>query len=123
MTYPRIIDDGSVWIVIIPPVIWAGHFLAAYWIAALWCARAAGELSPAFWAILGLTLVALASIGWIARIATVSYGGLLRREGFIVDDRERSRKRFLGHVALLLCALNAVAVIFTAIPGVVFDRC
>lgn len=123
MTYPRIIDDGSVWIVILPPVIWAGHFLAAYWIAALWCARAAGVLTPAAWAILALTLVALAAIGWIARIATVDYGGLLRREASIADDRERSRKEFLGHVALLLCALNAVAVIFTAVPSVVFSRC
>ncbi|WP_284164752.1 hypothetical protein [Frigidibacter sp. SD6-1] len=123
MTYPRIIDDGSVWIVIMPPVIWAGHFLAAYWIAAVWCARGMGVLAPAAWAILALTLIALAAIGWIARIATVRYEGLLRHEASIADDRERSRERFLGHVALLLCALNAVAVIFTAAPSLVFGQC
>lgn len=123
MTYPRIIDDGSVWIVIMPPVIWAGHFLAAYWIAAVWCARDLGALAPAAWAILVLTVLALAAIGWLARVAVVNYGGSLRPVRAIAGDRDVARKRFLGHVALLLCALNAVAVVFTAIPSAVFPRC
>lgn len=123
MTFPRLIDDGSVWIVVIPPAIWAGHFLSAYWIAAVWCAAGQAGLAPAAWAILGLTVLALAGIGWTARVAAVRYGGRLRSGVAVSGDAAADRRRFLGHVALLLCALSVVAVIFTALPALVFDRC
>lgn len=123
MRFPRLVDEGSVWIVVAPPVIWAGHFLLAYWIASVWCARGGEGLVAANWTIVALTAVALAAIGWIVRVAVVRYGGHLRPEGEIAGDRDRERRRFLGHVALLLCALHAVAVVFTALPSLVFGQC
>ncbi|MCV2868843.1 hypothetical protein OEW28_09405 [Defluviimonas sp. WL0002] len=123
MRYPRIIDDGSVWIVIVPPLIWALHFLAAYWIAAVWCAREAGSLTPAAWSIIVLTILALVAISLIGRVAAVRYGGFTRPGRESAGDTQADRRQFLGHVALLLCVLNAAAVMMTAIPSVMFGRC
>lgn len=123
MRYPRVIDDGSVWIVVIPPVIWAAHFLLSYWIAAVWCAADLGALAPVRWAIGGLTVAALAGIGWIARIAVRRYSGRFRPLRSYHHDNEDARKGFLGHVALLLAALNSAAVLFTAAPAMVFAQC
>lgn len=123
MTYPRLIDDGSVWIVATPPVIWAAHFLLCYWLAAVWCAAGLGPLAPVAWIVGGLTAAALAAIGWVARVALVRYGGGLAPGRAIARNDEADRRQFLGHVALLLCVLNAVAVVMTALPALVFPSC
>lgn len=123
MTYPRLIDDGSVWIVAAPPLIWAAHFLLSYGIAAVWCAGDAGALAPVRWTVAGLTLAALAGLGAVARVAVRGYGGGLAPGRAINRDAEADRAQFLGHVALLLCVLTIVATLFTALPAVVFARC
>lgn len=127
MSYPRLVDDRSIWVMVAPSVIWAAHFLLCYWIAAIWCAKAAGggsgPLQPVAWAVAGVTALALGLIWALARHAWRRYGGSLFIGRSIAEDRAEDRKRFLGHVALLLCVLNTVAVIFTALPVLVFDRC
>lgn len=123
MTYPRLIDDGSVWIVVIPPVIWAAHFLTCYWVAAVWCASGAAPLTPVVWAIAAITVAALGGIGWAAVVAVRRYGGLRRPGHHVSRDEPEGRKAFLGHVALLLASLNGVAVLFTALPVLVFRQC
>ena len=123
MSFPRLIDDGSVWIVVTPPVIWAAHFLLCYWIAAIWCAAELGALAPVRWAIAALTVAALAAIGWTARIAITRYSGRFQPLASYHGNDDDARKSFLGHVALLLSALNSAAVILTAAPAMVFAQC
>ena len=123
MTYPRLIDDGSVWIVAAPPLIWAAHFLLSYGISAVWCAGDAGALAPVRWTLAGLTLAALAGLGAVARVAVRGYGGGLAPGRAINRDADADRAQFLGHVALLLCVLSAVATVFTALPVAAFARC
>lgn len=123
MTYPRLVDDGSVWIVAAPPLIWAAHFLSSYILAAVWCAGDGGALGPVRWILAGLTLAAVAGIAAVARVAVRRYGGGLAPGRAINRDAEADRAQFLGHVALLLCLLSLLATLFTALPAVVFARC
>ncbi len=45
---PRVIDQGSVWILVAAPSIWAAHFLLSYWVAAIWCGSLAAWLAFAY---------------------------------------------------------------------------
>lgn len=122
----RLLEEGSIWIVVAGPVIWAAHFLLCYWAAAVWCAKiapAAGGIGPVRAAVGGLTVVALALIALIARLAVRRYHGVLVIDEAITDDTEGGRTRFMGHATLLLCALSATAVLFDALPALVFRTC
>lgn len=120
---PRVIDQGSVWILVAAPTIWAVHFVASYVIAAVWCAKVGASLVEPRWIIAGLGLVGIALIAWLGRIAMRRYGGIFLVFEEITDSSERGRDRFIGHVSLLLCVLSAVAILFTVIPGMVFSTC
>ncbi len=126
MKQKTLFEEGSLWPVIAALGIWAAHFLLSYWAAALWCAKAADGSGSLFWvrlAIAVLTLLALAAIAWLARHAVRRYGGRLTFEDDLTEDSAAERARFLGHATLLLCALSAVAVLFDAVPAVVFSTC
>lgn len=120
---PRLIDDGSLWIMIAAPSIWAAHFLISYWVAAIWCAKIGGSLLDVRWIIAALGLASIALIGLLALIAVRRYGGTLIIFEEITEDSRPARERFMGHVSLLLCILSAVAVGFTVIPGLVMQTC
>ena len=122
-------ETGSgtdLWRVIAAPVLWALHFLACYLIAAVWCAKLGRDapLEGARIAVLVATLLALAGIGWSAH-------GLwrVRARSLTDDDFEfehnspEERHRFLSHVALMLCVLSAVAVLYVAIPAIYLASC
>lgn len=112
--------------VIAAPVIWAAHFLACYVLAAVYCEKMgrASDLGPARAGILVLTALALGGIGAVTR-------GLwrVRARSLTDDDFEfehnspEERHRFLAHVALMLCALSAVAVLYVAIPALYLTSC
>lgn len=124
---PRLIDAGSVWILAAAPSIWAAHFLVSYWVAAVWCAKSTsgdlgGWLEPR-WIAVWLGLASVAMIVWLGVIAVRRYGGVFVVFEEITESSERGRDRFIGHVALLLCVLSMVAIVFTIIPGLVFDQC
>ena len=116
----------DLWRVIVSPIIWAVHFLASYVTVAVYCEKAGRDaaLGPAEIAVIGYTVVALAAIGW-------STWGLwqVRGRSLTDDDFEyehnvpEERHRFLDHVALMLCVLSAVAVLYVAIPMLYLTSC
>ena len=122
---PRVIDQGSVWILVAAPSIWAAHFLLSYWVAAIWCAKTGpmASLVEPRWIIVALGLICAALIAWLGVIAVRRYGGVFVIFEEITESSERGRDRFIGHVALLLCVLSVVAIGFTVIPGLVFATC
>jgi hypothetical protein len=70
-----------------------------------------------------LTVAALALLAWIARHAVRRYEGRLLIQEHLTEPSEAERTRFLGHATLLLCSLSAVAIVFDAMPAVVFNSC
>jgi hypothetical protein len=115
----------SLWRPVLPPIIWATHFMLTYLTAAIWCAKLAGRDGPlggARVAIAIYTLVALAGI------ATVGWRGLQRHtfDGSETQhdfDSSADRHRFLGFSTALLAGLSAVATIFTALAAAFFRDC
>ena len=116
----------DLWRVIVSPIIWALHFLASYVTVAVYCEKAGRDaaLDPAEIAVLAYTVIALAGIGW-------STWGLWRVRGRSLTDDDfeyehnapEERHRFLGHVALMLCVLSAVAVLYVTIPMLYLSSC
>jgi hypothetical protein len=122
----RLIEEGSVWIMAASPCVWALHFLFSYWAAAVWCAKVAerfGSILPVRLGVGALTVAALALLAWIARHAVRRYEGRLLIQEHLTEPSEAERTRFLGHATLLLCSLSAVAIVFDAMPAVVFNSC
>lgn len=115
----------SLWTVAASPAIWALHFVAAYSIAAVWCAKVApheGSFATARSAIAILTAVALGAVVWIGwrgyrrhRLgnATAPHGA----------DTPEDRHRFLGYVTLLLSGLSALAIIYEALVIALIRSC
>ncbi|MBE9637040.1 hypothetical protein [Salipiger mangrovisoli] len=122
---PRVIDQGSVWILVAAPSIWAAHFLISYWVAAIWCAKLGRgtSLAEPRWIIAGLGALCIGAIIGLAVLAVRRYGGVFVIFEEITESSERGRDRFVGHVALLLCVLSAAAILFTVIPGMVLGQC
>jgi hypothetical protein len=115
----------SLWRPVLPPIIWATHFMLTYVTAAVWCAKVAGrdgELGGARVAIALYTVAALAGIvlvgkrGWQRHV----FDGSETQHDF---DSPADRHRFLGFATALLAGLSAVATIFTALAVVFFKDC
>ena len=122
----HLFGERSLWLVIAVPTVWAAHFLLCYWAAAIWCAKIAPEganVLPLRLAIAAITLVALGTIALLARHARRRYHGHLIVEEEMTKDTEAERTRFLGNASLLLAVVSSIAVIFGAMPAVVFDAC
>jgi hypothetical protein len=115
----------SLWLMIVSPLLWAGHFLACYLTAAIWCAKYApadGSLQPVRWAIAGYTAAALAGIAWNG---WSGYRRHRRGGGAVPHDADTAadRHRFLGFATLLLAGLSAVATLFAGVVALFFSRC
>jgi hypothetical protein len=115
-------DGTDLWRVILPPAIWAGHFLICYVAMAIACEKAGFALGRAW--VLGTTGGALGAL------AAVTHGlWRVRARSQTENDYEfehntpEERHRFLSHVALMLCALSAVGVVYVALPVVVMGGC
>ncbi len=116
----------DLWRVIAAPIIWALHFLASYVTVAVYCQKLGRDaaLGPAEVAVIAYTVLALAGIG-------LSSWGLWRVRGRSLTDDDfeyehnepEERHRFLSHVALMLCVLSAVAVLYVAIPMLYLSSC
>jgi hypothetical protein len=122
-------ETGSgtdLWRVIAAPAIWAGHFLFCYVYAAIYCEKAGrgAPLDQPTIAVIVATIVALLLIG----LSTLS---LWRVRGRSLTDNDfefehntpEERHRFLSHVALMLCVLSAVAVLYVAMPMLYLTSC
>lgn len=121
-----VLEEGSLWIMIAGPSVWALHFLLAYWGAAVWCAKIPeprGAILMLRLSVGVLTVIALAVVGWLAWKAVRSYDGRLLIREDLTKPTEPERTRFLGHATLLLCSLSAAAIVFDAMPALVFDSC
>ena len=115
----------SLWMLTVSPVVWAGHFLLSYATASVWCAKASGpdvSLGPVRIAIALFTVVALAligGVGWRSGRRHLHRGGTTPHG----EDTELDRYRFLGFAALLLSALSAVAVLYSAMVAAFIGDC
>ena len=115
----------SLWTLFTAPTIWAGHFLAAYVGAAVFCAKRDflpfGFDGVRFF-ILAITMGALGGIVLAGALAWRQWGFGTEdppHDGWGPDDRNR----FQGFATLLLCALSFVAVVFTAMPALFITEC
>jgi hypothetical protein len=116
----------DLWRVIAAPVVWALHFLCCYVYAAVYCEKAGREApldQPALVVIIA-TVVALAMIGWSTHSLWRVRGRSLTDNDFEFEhNTPEERHRFLSHIALTLCVLSAVAVLYVAIPMLYLTSC
>jgi len=107
----------SLWILAVPPAIWAAHFLSSYITAAVVCEKSAAPIAASRSAQVAiavytagalLAMVLIARWGWKRH---VHRGGALPHD----DDSPEDRERFLGFATFLLSGLVAVAVIYLAL--------
>ena len=116
----------DLWRVIASPIVWALHFLFCYVYAAIYCEKSGRDASLAqpTVAIFGATLVALGLIGlstW--RLWRVRGRSLTDNDFEYEHNTPEERHRFLSHVALMLCVLSAVAVLYVTIPMLYLSTC
>lgn len=122
-------ETGSgtdLWRVIAAPIVWALHFLFCYVYGAIYCAKAGRDASLA-----GPTLViVIATAVALALIAASTWhlwqvrGRSLTENDFEFEhNTPEERHRFLSHVALMLCVLSAVAVVYVATPMLYLTSC
>jgi type VI protein secretion system component VasK len=116
----------DLWRVIASPIVWAAHFLFCYVYAAVYCEKAGRDAALA-----GPTLVILAATALALGLIALSTWRLWRVRGRSLTDNDfefehntpEERHRFLSHVALMLCVLSAVAVLYVAIPMLYLTTC
>ena len=113
----------TLWTLIVPPTIWAVHFLFCYLWVAVTCAKTPGTALRGFpLAVLIATVAALLGIlaaGYIARVQSQAPGDPAPHD----SSTEIDRLRFLALSTRLLAGLSFVAVLFTAVPVVMFGDC
>lgn len=112
----------SLWLLAMPPTIWAVHFLLSYITAAVWCAKIGGSLAEVRTAIAIYTAVALLLIGF------TGWRGLKRHQVGAATvphdfDSPEDRHRFLGFASLLLSALSFVATVYVALVAIFNESC
>ena len=116
----------DLWHVIFAPVVWAFHFLFSYVYGAVHCAKAGRDASldgPTH-VIVGATVLALLLIGLSTLKLWKVRGRSLTDNDFEFEhNTAEERHRFLSHVALMLCLLSAIAVLYTAIPMLYLTSC
>lgn len=116
----------DLWRVILAPAIWAGHFLFVYVCVAVFCEKAGrtaalGSVQVAVTLATLLALAGIAAVSW--RLWQVRARSLTDNDFEFEHNTPEERHRFLSHVALMLCALSAVAVSYTTIPALLLESC
>ena len=116
----------DLWHVIFAPVIWALHFLFCYVYGAVHCAKAGRDASlggPTV-VIVGATVLGLLLIGLSTlKLWRVRGRSLTDNDFEFEHNTAEERHRFLSHVALMLCLLSAIAVLYTTIPMLYLTSC
>lgn len=116
----------DLWRVIAAPIVWALHFLFCYIYGAVYCAKAGRDasLDGPTTVIVGATVVALSLIAFSTHHLWRVRGRSLTDNDFEFEhNTPEERHRFLSHVALMLCVLSAVAVLYVAIPMLYLSSC
>ncbi|MFT4055158.1 MAG: hypothetical protein QM681_11685 [Novosphingobium sp.] len=111
----------TLWTLIVPPAVWAGHFLFAYLWAAISCAKDGrfAKFPVLFTLGTGLALGLIVLSGWIAWKQQHTIGDPPPHD----EGTEVDRLRFLAKSTLLLAGLSFVSVLFTALPVVFIGDC
>jgi hypothetical protein len=116
----------DLWRVIAAPIVWALHFLFCYVYGAVYCAKAGrnAPLDQPTIVVVAATLVALALISFSTlQIWRVRARSLTDNDFEFEHNTPEERHRFLSHVALMLCVLSAVAVLYVTIPMLYLTSC
>lgn len=111
----------TLWTLIVPPTVWAGHFLFAYLWVSVQCAKLSGfaRYPLVFWGGTALALLVIVGAGVIAFVQSRAPGDPPPHEhGTDID-----RLRFVAYSTLLLAGLSFVAVVFTALPVLFIEDC
>lgn len=122
-------ETGSgtdLWRVIAAPIVWALHFLFCYVWVAVYCEKMGREtpLGDARTVVIAATVVALAAIGLATHRLWRVRGRSLTDDDFEFEhNTPEERHRFLSHVALMLCLVSAVGVVYVAIPIFTLATC
>lgn len=128
MTYTLTKRD-SVWSLIVSPIIWACHFLIAYILASVLCAKGLNRaslfgLDLVLVVVCTATVIALGAIGYAGYVAWSRWGADGKRTLPPHDeDTVGSRRRFMAFAALLLSGLSFTAVVYQTLPVVFILRC
>lgn len=117
-------DRQSLWMLVIPPAIWALHFVCSYAGAAVWCGAVGRDQPLGMMAVAFAVLTALA----LAGIVAAGWGGWKRYQHGSSDqshheDTPEDRHRFLGLATALLAALSALATLYVAIAVALIGSC
>lgn len=114
----------TMWAMVIAPTTWALHFLFCYVFAAVRCAKAGRG------AVITDVRVEIAIATVIALAIVVASGFVAWAQSRIEGDppphqesTDEDRLRFVAVATLLICALSFIAILFTAIPALVFRDC
>lgn len=115
----------TLWTLIATPTIWALHFLFCYCLAAYACAPNDRIFATIGGTRIAIAVVTLGSLALIALIGFRAYREWRVNEGTLAssEDTAEDRERFLEFSSLLLAALSFVAVVFVAMPALVFLDC
>ncbi len=116
----------DLWRVIAAPIIWAVHFLFCYVFVAIYCEKSGrgAPLDDARLWVLAATVAALAGIGWSThRLWRVRARSVTDNDFEFEHNTPEERHRFLSHVALMLCVLSAVGVLYVVIPMLYLTTC
>ena len=118
-------QQGSLWALAVPPVIWAGHFLLSYCTAAVWCAKFAGaDGSLATARIIIAVYTTLALLGLLAAgLRGYRRHRLAGARAPHDADTPEDRYRFMGYATMLLSGLSCIAVIYEALAIVLIRSC
>jgi heme/copper-type cytochrome/quinol oxidase subunit 2 len=111
----------TLWTLIVPPTVWAAHFLFSYLWAAVSCAKLGvwARFPTAFAIGTVIALLVIVASGIVAWQQSRTRGDPPpHNEGTDID-----RLRFLAYATMLLAGLSFVAVIFTAAPVIVLSDC
>lgn len=111
----------TLWTLIVPPSLWAGHFLFSYLWVSVRCAKLGryADLPVAYATATVIALVLILAAGWIAWVQSRTPGDTPPHE----QSTDRDRLRFIATSTLLLAGLSFVAVIFTATPVIFLTDC
>ena len=115
---------STLWALVLPPTVWALHFLFCYVYAAVRCAKS----GPA--EVIGDVRIGIAVATAVALLLVMASGFVAWAQSRIEGDppphqesTEEDRFRFLAVSTLLLSGLSFVAILFTALPAFVFEDC
>ena len=115
---------SSLWALIVPPTVWALHFLFSYVYAAIHCAKAErldgiGDVRIAIAVATGVALLVVLACAYVAWAQSRVDGDPPPHQ----ESTDEDRLRFMAVATLLLAGLSFVAIVFTALPAFLFQDC